>query len=81
MKKQSAWRVSICAALLAGGILWLPGCGDSAPKPNEIIARVGENYLTREVLQALVPKNIDESQREIFMKRQVEQWIDNQILA
>lgn len=81
MRQQSAWRARLGAVLLAGGLLWLAGCNGSAPKPNEIIARVGENYLTREVLQALVPKNIDEAQREVFMKRQVEQWIDNQILA
>lgn len=62
-------------------IFLLAACGDKKPLPNEIVAKVGETYLTRDVVLQLLPENLNGDERDYFIKRIVEQWLDNQALA
>ncbi len=62
-------------------MLLLAACGDKTPQPSEIVAKVGETYLTRDVVLQLIPENLKGVEREYFIKRIVEQWLDNQALA
>ena len=56
-------------------------CQGDRPPEEEIIARVGDAYLTRSVIQNLTPDNIEGENRTFFIRQVVEQWIENQILA
>ncbi len=62
-------------------ILSLTGCESDTPKAGDIVARVGNQYLTRDLVISLTPKALQATDREAFIKRIVEQWIDNQVLA
>ncbi len=62
-------------------ILLLAACGDKKPMPNEIVAKIGAAYLTRDVVMQLLPENLTGDERDYFIKRIVEQWLDNQALA
>jgi len=62
-------------------IFLLAACGDKKPLPNEIVAKIGEAYLTRDVVMQMLPENLNSEERDYFIKRIVEQWLDNQALA
>ncbi len=66
-------------ALLA--VLMLAGCSESQPVADQVVARVGEAYLSRETVLQLMPENLSKAEREFFIKRIIEQWVDNQVLA
>lgn len=57
------------------------GCKGTAPQERDIVAKVDNAYLTRDIVMALIPENLNGEDREFFLKRIVEQWIDNQTLA
>ncbi|RMF57121.1 MAG: hypothetical protein D6748_11890 [Calditrichaeota bacterium] len=67
--------------IIMSGLLILSGCQRNQHNPTEIVARVGDAYLTRDVVLHFLPKDIDAQQKKFFIRRIVEQWIDNQILA
>lgn len=69
------------AAVLLLALLLLAGCQGKGPKGREIVAKVEGAYLTREVVLALIPENLNGEEREFFIKRIIDQWIDNQVLA
>ncbi len=57
------------------------GCSHNAPPQSEIVARVGNAYLTKDIVESLLPPQLSPKHRSFFVKRIVEQWIDNQVLA
>ena len=69
------------------GFLWgislllIIGCRDNTHQAADIIARVGEAYLTKEVMYSIIPPNLQPADRRAFIRRTVDKWIDNQILA
>jgi peptidyl-prolyl cis-trans isomerase C len=60
---------------------FLSACNSSGPQGKEIVAKIGDNYLTRDVVLSLTPNTLTGADREYFIKRIIEQWIDNQTLA
>ncbi len=60
---------------------WFQSCQDNRPKPGEIVARVGDAYLTRETVLSLLPPELETHEREFMLKRIIDQWVDNQVLA
>lgn len=61
-------------------LLIVIGCQNKRPDPRKVVARVGNEYLTREIIIELIPENITEEERDIFQKNLVERWIEKQIL-
>ncbi|MGH1364282.1 MAG: peptidyl-prolyl cis-trans isomerase [Calditrichia bacterium] len=59
----------------------LSSCLNSNQQNTNLIARVGEEELTREILLPLIPKDISKEDREFFVKQLVESWIENQLLV
>lgn len=61
-------------------VFLLAGCKGTAPQ-RDIVAKVDDAYLTRDIVMTMIPENLNAEEREFFMKRVIEQWIDNQTLA
>lgn len=61
--------------------VFLAACRQNEPPPSEIVARVGKAYLSKDVVEHLLPPKLNAERRSFFVKRIVEQWIDNQVLA
>jgi len=59
----------------------LSSCLNSNQQNTNLIARVGEEELTRDILLPLIPKDISKEDREFFVKQLVESWIENQLLV
>jgi parvulin-like peptidyl-prolyl isomerase len=57
------------------------GCSKNEPNPADIVARVGDKYLLREVVMQLVPDNLMLEQKQHYIKQIVEQWVDSHTLA
>lgn len=68
------------AVMFLAAVILFAGCSGN-PKPGEIVARVGDAYLTREMLLSLTPESLKGEDRDLFIHRIVEQWVDNQTLA
>ncbi|MCB0270413.1 MAG: peptidyl-prolyl cis-trans isomerase [Calditrichaeota bacterium] len=62
-------------------LLMLAACSSDQPKPGEIVARVGDTYLLRDVVLQLIPESLSGSEREFFIKKIVEQWVDSHTFA
>ena len=71
--------VVLLAVLVTG--LAFSGCRGDRPADDEIVARVGDEYLTREVVLTLTPESVEGENRDFYVRQIVEQWIENQILA
>lgn len=56
-------------------------CGPETPPETEIVARVGTRYLTRDQVQALLPREVTGPERKTLIRRIVENWVDTQSLA
>jgi hypothetical protein len=56
-------------------------CQNSQPDPLEVVARVGNEYLTRESLNGLIPNNISGEDRNFLIKNLVEKWIEREVLT
>jgi parvulin-like peptidyl-prolyl isomerase len=65
----------------AAGTVQFLGCQKDQPDPLEIVARVGNQYLTRETLNSLLPSAISEENRDLLIKNLVEKWIERQVMA
>ncbi len=61
--------------------IFFVGCSKNEPPPSEIVARVGKAYLSKDMVEHLLPSQLTSDRRRFFVKRIVEQWIDNQVLA
>ncbi|NOX38288.1 MAG: hypothetical protein GXO78_12220 [Calditrichaeota bacterium] len=66
---------------LLGMSLVLAGCPRETPDPSEIVARVGDAYLTRDVVQELIPENLPPEKKSSYLQKLVNQWIEAQVLA
>ncbi len=73
-----SYRVFLISMFTALALLQ---CQGDRPPDAEIIARVGDAYLTRSVVQSLTPASVEGENRSFYIKQIVEQWIENQILA
>lgn len=62
-------------------LLLLGGCLNNNQQNTNLIARVGDAELTRDVLLPLVPRDISKEDREFFIKQLVDRWIENQLLV
>lgn len=67
--------------LLVFTALFFFQCQNSQPDPLEIVARVGNEYLTRESLNGLIPPNISDEDRDFLVKNLVEKWIEREVLT
>ena len=56
-------------------------CQNSQPDPLEIVARVGNEYLTRESISSLLPNNLSDEDRDFLIKNLVEKWIEREVLT
>ena len=56
-------------------------CQEDRVQPGEIVAKVGDTYLLREAILSLIPEGLGGEERRHFIKRIVEQWVENQTLA
>jgi parvulin-like peptidyl-prolyl isomerase len=65
---------------LLGVLLCIIGCQNKRPDSRKVIARVGNEYLTRDIINELIPENITEEERDIFQKNLIDRWIEKQIL-
>lgn len=79
MKKYLVWLLLI-SVLILGAIQFL-GCQKDQPDPLEIVAKVGNRYLTRETLTSLLPSTISDEDRDLLIKNLVEKWIERQVMA
>lgn len=61
--------------------LYLISCQNTQPDPLEIVAKVGDNYLTRETINSLIPENLSDEDRNSLIKNLVEKWIEREVLA
>ncbi len=68
-------------AVIAGVSLVLTGCPRETPEPSEIVARVGEVYLTRDVVKELIPENLPQEKKNSYLQKLVNQWIEAQVLV
>jgi len=57
------------------------GCQKNQPDPLEVLARVGDQYLTRETVDSLVPPETPSENRDLVIRNLVEKWIDRQVMA
>lgn len=55
-------------------------CQNNKPLPAEIVARVGDAYLTKTTVLELLPPNLPESDKPYYIQKIVETWIDRQVL-
>jgi len=62
-------------------MLILSSCLNNNQQNTNLIARVGESELTRDILLPLIPRDLSKDDREFFIKQLVDQWIQNQLLV
>ena len=60
--------------------LWT-GCRNSSVPQIEIIARVDDQYLTRDELINWMPPDLPEEQKEILSRQYIDRWIKNSMMA
>ncbi len=60
-------------------LLW--GCQNNRPRPEDIVAQVGDAYLTRQTLKAIIPEQLPEETRQVYLRKLVDDWIKTQLLA
>lgn len=78
MKK---YLLSLLINLLLASTVQFLGCQKNQPDPLEIVARVGNQYLTRETLNSLVPPETPGENRDLLIKNLIEKWIERQVMA
>jgi len=61
--------------------LFILSCRNSNVPAIEIVARAGDQYLTREELLNWMPKNIPEEQKEILARQYIDRWVNKTVLA
>jgi len=59
----------------------LSGCQKHRPPPDQIVARVENEFLTRNMIEQLLPADIPESDREFYAKKLINKWIEEEILS
>jgi len=62
-------------------VLAVVGCQSPKPLPGEIVARVGDQYLTRTQVMLLVPSSLEEDTKEQYMRNIIDRWVELQVLA
>ena len=55
--------------------LFLQGCHNDSIPESEIVAKVGDSYLSREELQNWLPPNIPEDQKDAVVRQYIDRWI------
>lgn len=71
----------IMSSVLIAGLFQFWGCQNKQVDPAEIVARVGEAYLTRQTVSSLTPAHLSDDDRKLLIKNLVDKWIERQILA
>ncbi len=67
--------------ILAIWNLFLWGCQKKSVPEIEIVARVGDEILTREQLLEWMPHNVQEDQKDLLLRQYVDIWVRNTLLA
>ena len=62
-------------------ILLVLSCQRKVPNPAKVVARVGDAYLTIDMVTPLIPQNLPAEHRSSYIQKLVNQWVDMQILA
>jgi len=60
---------------------FIMSCSNSDVPAIEIVAKAGDQYLTREELLNWMPKNIPEEQKEILARQYIDRWVNKTVLA
>ncbi|HQU70919.1 MAG: peptidyl-prolyl cis-trans isomerase [Calditrichaeota bacterium] len=63
------------------GLMVCLGACDNEPDEEEVVARVGDHVLTRQVVFQLIPEDVRGSEREGLIRRIVDQWVNNLTIA
>lgn len=68
--------------LLLVPVFWLIiSCGQQKPPANQVIARVGDTYLTRPLVEQLIPETVAKADRNYYIRQLAEQWVNSEVLA
>jgi hypothetical protein len=62
-------------------IILVAGCRNSSVPQIEIIAKVDDQYLTREELLNWMPPDLPENQKEILSRQYVDRWVQKTMMA
>ncbi len=68
-------------SLLVTVVTLLVTCQNNRPRPEDVVARVGEAYLTRQTIKAIIPEQLPEESRQVYLRKLVDDWIRTQLLA
>ncbi|MEJ2635245.1 MAG: peptidyl-prolyl cis-trans isomerase [Calditrichia bacterium] len=71
----------IIPVVLISMILGLMGCHKDSVPFIEIVAKVGDNYLTRSELEKWMPPNVPEEQKEAVVRQYINRWVQRTTLA
>ncbi len=66
--------VVILAVLLAS-------CQNNRPRPEDVVAQVGNAYLTRQTIKEIIPEQLPEESRQVYLRKLVDDWVRTQLLA
>ncbi len=68
-------------SLLVTVVTLLVTCQNNRPRPEDVVARVGEAYLTRQTIKAIIPEQLPEESRQVYLRKLVDDWVRTQLLA
>ena len=63
------------------GIFILNGCQSNEHDPLEVVAKAGNQYLTKDMVGNLIPENISDEEKDLFVKNLIDKWIERQLLS
>ncbi len=56
-------------------------CQNNRPRPEDVVAQVGDAYLTRQTLREIIPEHLPEDTRQVYLRKLVDEWVQTQLLA
>ncbi len=78
--KRQLFRIGSLLFLFLWGTFW-GSCQKEQVPEIEIVARVGDEVLTRDQLLQWMPHNVQEDQKELLLRQYVDLWVRNTLLA
>ncbi len=70
-------KIVLIGALIVGFVR----CQNQRPRAEDIVAQVGNAYLTRQTLKAIIPEHLPEDVRQVYLRKLVDNWVKSQLLA
>jgi parvulin-like peptidyl-prolyl isomerase len=59
----------------------IPTCKKNSVPDIEIMAKVGDEYLTRDELLSWMPPNIEENQKDIVARQYIDRWVNKTVVS